>query len=307
MSLPVTIENDHLKLDVWPQFGGKVASMVDKADGFELLYNIPEELPTRCQYDMAYDAGFSSGWDECFPAVAPGAYPLHPYQGVPIPDHGELWPLPTTAVPTRDGITTVWHGLRFGYRLTRKLYLEGPAVVAEYTLINLAPFDFRFAWSPSLLLSTASPIELALADAPMAGGFLWPQVDAGTRFTTFDALPTGQAWSLLSDAPLTTPAVVRYPQRGRQLAISYDSDDALRAWWTINLDTGTLAGNRHVSVAPITARSESLNVAVDLDTAATVKASGRATWSMRVAVGPEGVSERSTTASSVSSPVPGGG
>ena len=42
------------------------------------------------------------------------------------PDHGELWGLPTTAVPTKDGITTVWHGLRFGYRLTRKLYLEGP-------------------------------------------------------------------------------------------------------------------------------------------------------------------------------------
>ncbi|HEX8340235.1 MAG TPA: DUF5107 domain-containing protein [Tepidisphaeraceae bacterium] len=288
MSQPVTIENEHLKLAVWPQFGGKIASAIDKADGFELLYNIPEELPTRCQYDMAYDMAFSSGWDECFPAVAAGPYPLHPYQGVPVPDHGELWPLPTTAVPTLNGITTVWHGLRFGYRLTRKLYLDGPTIRAEYTLINLAPFDFRFLWSPSLLLSTLSPIELNLSDAPMAGGFLWPQIDAGTRFTTFDALPPGQSWSLLSDAPLSTPAGVRYPARGRRLLIAYDSADSVAAWWAVLLDTGLLAGSRYVSVAPITARAESIKEAVDLDTAATVKASGRITWSMQLAVEADG-------------------
>src|SRR5690349_5203289 len=114
MSQPVTIENEFLRLAVWPQFGGKVSSAIDKEDGFELLYSIPEELPTRCQYDMPYDAGWYSGWDECFPAVAAGPYTLHPYQGIAIPDHGEIWSLPTTAVPTRDGITTVWHGLRFG-------------------------------------------------------------------------------------------------------------------------------------------------------------------------------------------------
>jgi hypothetical protein len=284
MSQPVTIENDYLKLDVWPQFGGKVSSAIDKADGFELLYSIPEELPTRCQYDMPYDAGWYSGWDECFPAVAAGPYPLHPYQGVAIPDHGELWPLPTTAVPTRDGITTVWHGLRFGYRLTRKLFLNGPAIRAEYTLINLAPFDFRFVWSPSVLLSPAAPIELSVAEAPMSGGFLWPQLDAGTRFTTFDALPPGSSWSLLSDGPLMMPAAVQYPGRGRQMGLAYASADDVRAWWAINLDTGTVAGNRHVSVGPITGRGESLAEAVDTDTAATVKASGRATWSFEITV-----------------------
>ena len=94
---------------------------------------------------------------------SPGRYPGHPYDSVNVPDHGELWGLPTTSVPTRGGITTVWHGLRFGYRLTRKLYLEGSSIVAEYTLINLAPFDFRFVWAAHGLMSMAAPVVTVVA------------------------------------------------------------------------------------------------------------------------------------------------
>src|SRR5438105_3250546 len=136
MNQPVTIENDALRLEVWPQFGGKVSSAVDKADGYDLLFNYPAELPTGSLYDIAYAKGWCAGWDECFPAIAPSRYVGHPYDGIPVPDHGELWGLPTTAVPAKanDGITTVWQGLRFGYTLSRKLYLDGPTIAAEYTL-----------------------------------------------------------------------------------------------------------------------------------------------------------------------------
>ena len=45
MAQPVTIESDALRATVWPQFGGKVSSVVDKADGYELLFTYPAELP----------------------------------------------------------------------------------------------------------------------------------------------------------------------------------------------------------------------------------------------------------------------
>jgi len=145
MAQPVTIENDAIQMDVWPQMGGKISSLVDKADGYELLFGYPVEYPIdHSQYGLPYGKGWYAGWDECFPTIAASKYVGHPYDGIPVPDHGEIWSLPTTAVPTKDGITTVWHGLRFGYRLTRKLYLDGPSVIAENTLINLAPFEFRF-------------------------------------------------------------------------------------------------------------------------------------------------------------------
>src|SRR5205807_1158389 len=126
-------------------------------------------------------------WDECFPAIAPSRYVGHPYDGIPVPDHGELWGLPTTAVPARanDGITTVWQGLRFGYTLSRKLYLDGSTIAAEYTLLNRAPFPFHFVWSMHALLAMEVPVELKLpdglvfeaaaeADAAPTKTFRWP-------------------------------------------------------------------------------------------------------------------------------------
>lgn len=279
MSQPVTIENDYLRLDVWPQFGGKVSSIIDKADNHELLFSYASELPSRCQYGMAYSEGWKAGWDECFPAIAPGAYPLHPYEGIAIPDHGELWALPTTAVPTRDGITTVWHGLRFGYRMTRKLYLEDSAVIAEYTLINLAPFDLRFCWSQQMLLSVVSPVKIDFANPlRLRDGNTWPVLDEQNAFEQFDRLPEGCHWKVHSDAPISCPATIRYPDRKRSLTIEYDRDSLPTAYWNILINTGGWEGQRNLSVMPATARADHLHAAVEDESAASIVASGRSTW-----------------------------
>src|SRR4051812_41403300 len=55
MSQPVTIENDALRMDVWPQLGGKVSSLVDKSDNYDLLFSYPVEYPIEhSQYDLPY-------------------------------------------------------------------------------------------------------------------------------------------------------------------------------------------------------------------------------------------------------------
>src|ERR1700677_2873620 len=185
---PVTIENDAVRMEVWPQIGGKVSSIVDKADHYELLFTYPAELPDSPHYDAPYGDHWYSGWDECFPAVARSTYPRHPYNGIAVPDHGELWGIPTTtAVPTKDGITTVWNGLRFGYRLTRKLYLESSTIIAEYDLMNLAPFEFRFVWAMHSLMSLIQPVEIQVQQK----SFRWSHDADGKRYDAGFSWPTG--------------------------------------------------------------------------------------------------------------------
>lgn len=279
MSQPVIIENDHLRLDIWPQFGGKVSSIIDKHDNHELLLTLPTELPTRCLYAMPFADGWPAGWDECFPAIAPGPYPLHPYESVAVPDHGELWPLPTTSVPNRDGITTVWHGLRFGYRLTRKLYIESASVICEYTLVNLAPFDFRFAWTPQILLSTHSPIEIDLGEPQrLHNGLDWPALDEQNAYDRFEHLPDGLAWRVHGQSPIRRPARVRYVDRKRLLEIEFESDSGIDGFWGVSVNTGSSSGQRYLAVAPVTARCDDLASAVADASAAVLPASGRATW-----------------------------
>jgi hypothetical protein len=297
MPQPVTIENDALRVEVWPQFGGKVSSVVDKVDRFELLFTYPAEFPSDPQYDLPYAKGWYAGWDECFPAVAPGRYVGHPYDGVAVPDHGELWGLPTTSVPAKNGITSVWHGLRFGYRLTRKLTVDGPTLAADYTLVNLAPFDFRFVWAQHALLSMNTAVELSVDQRQFrlshdAKGnelqrpFEWD--NAGGDLAAVGrphAMPSGGGWKIFGTAPITTPVVVRYPQRaqGRRLTISYAADD-LAAYWGIWVNTGGWAGHQHFAVEPTTGRFDQLDRAIRDESAGWVPPLGRRDWCVRWSV-----------------------
>jgi hypothetical protein len=296
---PVSIENESLRMEVWPSFGGKIASLVDKADEFELLFNYPVEIPTNPQYDTSYANGWHAGWDECFPAVLPGPYTGHPYDGTAVPDHGELWGLPTTAVPSKLGITTVWHGLRFGYRLTRKLSLDGPSVRADYTLINLAPFDFRFIWTGHPLLSMegqAADAEINLSgpsafrqthDADYVDvqqPFNWPSAPGGEDLSKPASLPPRRAWKAHAIDPISWPAKVLYPSRGRSLKLQFESPD-VTAYWAIWLNSGGWAGHHHFSVQATTGRFDQIDRCVRDGSAARIGASGRCDWSFQMTVG----------------------
>jgi hypothetical protein len=297
MSQPVTIENDAILMEVWPQFGGKVASLVDKADQYDLLFSYPVEYPERSQYDVPYHKGWYAGWDECFPAIAPSKYTGRPYDGIAVPDHGEIWSLPTTAVPTKDGITTVWHGLRFGYRLTRKLYLDGSSVVAEYTLINLAPFEYRFIWATHPLLSMNIPVELDLHGSPRfrlshdAAGhdiqqdFAWPVTEeGGENLSKPSELPAKLAWKVFSSLPILSPITVNYPTRNRRLTIEYKSDDGMAAHWGIWINTGGWGAHRHVSVQPTTARFDQIDRAIKDGVVGSVAPMGKRQWNVRMSL-----------------------
>jgi hypothetical protein len=301
---PVTIENDAVRMEVWPSLGGKVSSLVDKADKFELLFNFPDELPTEPQYDIPYTHGWYAGWDECFPAVAAGPYVGHPYNAVNVPDHGELWGIPTVAVPTKDGITTVWNGLRFGYRLTRKLSLDGPTINARYTLVNLAPFPFRFVWAMHALMAWTSnaPVQIRLPKSTMMRvshdsqgresneWFTWPCcTKPELDFGRLQDLPPKQGWKLYSMDKISTPAVVRYPSRGRSVEISYasgggeDDDSAAEpvdAYWGLWINTGGWSAHHHFAIEPTTGRFDQLERAVKDGSAGTVGASAQVNWSV---------------------------
>ena len=294
---PVTIENDAVKMEVWPQIGGKVSSIVDKADHFELLFTYPAELPDSPHYDAPYGDHWYSGWDECFPAVAPSTYPRHPYNGIAVPDHGELWGIPTTtAVPTKDGITTVWHGLRFGYRLTRKLYLQGSAIVAEYDLSNLAPFEFRFVWALHSLMSMSKPVELSAGQKSFRWshdaegrrfdqGFEWPTLGSSEDFSRLDSLPGKRGWKLFSAEPIESAFVVSYPVRKRTLKIEYEAEDGLKSFWGVWINTGGWAGNRHFAIEPTTGRYDEIDRSIKDESAGQIGPFLRRQWGVRWTLG----------------------
>jgi hypothetical protein len=74
-------------------------------------------------------------------------YPEQPWTGVIAADHGEVWTLPWTCQQDSDTLVLSVYGIRFPYKLGKKISLNQNAVRFEYNLINLSPFDFKYIWA----------------------------------------------------------------------------------------------------------------------------------------------------------------
>ena len=210
-----------------------------------------------------------------------------------IPDHGELWGIPTSATPTKDGITTIWSGLRFGYRLTRNITLDGPSILAEYTLNNLAPFQLNFVWAMHALLSMNSPVEVSLPEIPyqlnhdgkgreIQKPFSLSEAGELRNLARPDTLPPNQAWKIFSSEPISGPVIITYPRReGRTLTLEYASEDQLKAYWGIWINTGAWEGHHHFAIEPTTGRFDQLDRSVRDGSAGCIGPGGKASWSVR--------------------------
>lgn len=232
------LENPFLRIAVIPQAGGKIASCFDLQTRREWLWTnsrLPVQAPIYgASYVRAHDSG---GFDECFPAVAEGPYPVEPWHGVGIPDHGELWGLPWECEVEGRTLRMGVDGVRFPYRFERELELaeDAPELRLRYRVQNRAPFAFPFIWSSHPLLSIRPGMRLLIPDGtPMKvyGGsdpavgdrgasFEWPML-AGQDLGLLPGPEAGYAVKIFGDAPARGWVGLHDPETATTLRMEYD-------------------------------------------------------------------------------------
>ncbi len=134
---------------VVPELGGKICSI--QWQGREVLFR--NELRPAC-YGAPYATFDASGFDECVPSIGPCDFPVPPWNGSAIPDHGEVWSIPWSYEVESHGLRLRTHGVRFPYSFEKLISLIDEDLVSfQYTLLNQAPFPFPFVWSAHPLLA----------------------------------------------------------------------------------------------------------------------------------------------------------
>jgi hypothetical protein len=141
------VENDLLRVCVLPEVGGKIASILYKPRDFEVLFQ-----PAGGAYEPpVYGAPFSrfdtSGADEMFPTIDPCEYPVEPFRGKTIPDHGELWSLPWEMRFSRGGLTGQVRGVALPYLFERELKIRGGRIYLRYRITNAGTEPFHGFWA----------------------------------------------------------------------------------------------------------------------------------------------------------------
>ena len=164
------LTNGHVQFCIVPELGGKIASIKDLSTGREWLWSNPyltkESVVYGASFTEKYDTG---GLDECFPAVLGGEYPDEPWDGISIPDHGELWSQPWDLTIVEDSEKKIilkmsCHGVRFPYHFVRTLTfsVKNPVLTLDYEVSNLSNFDMPFIWCIHPLINIEEGMKVIL-------------------------------------------------------------------------------------------------------------------------------------------------
>jgi hypothetical protein len=156
----LSLENDLLKVQILPEFGGKIVSLLSVRTGEEFL------LPPISEYAHVspladFSTGDGGGFDECLPSVAAcGSIACEPS----ILDHGDLWRVPWRVDSEDRAVVLHAEATSRPLRLTRRATLEHATLVLEYDLVNLSDSPTSWLWSAHPLLRVAAGDRIVLPD-----------------------------------------------------------------------------------------------------------------------------------------------
>ncbi len=223
------LESASLVVEVSPETGGRVTRLHHKGLGRDFLWRNPHVPLARVEPGAPYDPNFFGGIDDLIPGDAPEVI-----DGLPSPDHGELWSLPM--VHRVEGGVVAMHGRMpvWGLDVTKRVSLrdDGPWLDLDYTIVNRSAARRVFLWRLHAALSIepgdriVCPARRAVAADPAwsrSGGaapFAWPDGPRGPADLVPERDDTTEFLFLhdLQDGRVG----LRRPRAGCELSITFD-------------------------------------------------------------------------------------
>ncbi|MFD0693573.1 DUF5107 domain-containing protein [Paenibacillus sp. GCM10027628] len=160
------IENDRVRVEIVPDIGGKIVSLVYKPSGKEWLLDSGSRPFVQPFYGSAFTDWDMSGWDECFPTINACTVRANEHVAVQLPDHGEVWSLPWNCETQDQSVVCSVSGIGLPYRLTRTIsFLTTGHVRLAYKVDNLGGDQLPFLWTAHPQFSISEPTQIVLPDS----------------------------------------------------------------------------------------------------------------------------------------------
>lgn len=302
----IKLETDNFSIVVAPELGGKIISLVNKATGREFLSrtNIPHRMRTYADRFENYER---DGADECFPTVEDCPYPAFPWEGVPVPDHGEVWTLPWQ-YEVKQGRLQMWvKGVRLPYVFQRDLRFETlargekPYIRFSYTVRNESPFEmpFVYAFHPLFKVETRARILMPSGTdvvsymstedrlGPPMTRHTWPKVtdvtlDKAYNRSSIRSSRTKEAEKIFSTRLEQGRCALVYPN-GEFIGFLFPAKKLPHLGLWIN--EGGWNNLHHAALEPSTSQVDRLDTAWGLKACGVVPANGQYEWDISLILG----------------------
>ena len=299
----IELENDYLKATFLPEYGSKLASLIDKVTNEELLFQSEADKLAVPSYGAKFSDFDSSGFDEVFPSIDPC---IDPNTEEKIPDHGEVWALPWEVEEVEDRLEFTVQSPKLPYRLIKSVQLKGNRLCFHYKLENLGPSSFYFIWTPHALLNCSTDtkiiVEKHLTNIMTVEHSTEHLGEWGSThsYPVTTSLKTKEALDLSRVEPVTAQNCEKFyftekvldgicgvinQKTGRYLKYFYPPEKIpyLGVWKT----QGGYRGDYNIALEPCTGVYDNLYVATAIKKASSVEGYGNFDWWFHMEVGGE--------------------
>lgn len=303
----VVLANEHLQVQLLPELGGKMVELRNQGTGRQFLLQPGSHGRdyTRPRYGSDFSRYDASGFDECFPTVAPVDGGSDGAGGVPsLPDHGELWSRPWDVELGEDSATLRIDGVRSPYSFEKRVTLCDNRIQLDYMVQNRGADSLPFLWSAHPLLRPEPAARLLLPDSVNAvrldwvsdarlgapGSTLpWPGLSHPSG-ADYSVVPAGDAgWALKCFTPRLDQgfAGIHYPETDDVLLFSFDAAEVPYVGvWLCYGGWPEEASVKHTAVAlePTISRCDSLADAIRRGEHREIAGDDVHTWSLELSV-----------------------
>ena len=156
----ILLENEFLQVEILPQDGGRIVSLVDKKNNCPLIWTNVRTENVHRYYNCDYDDLSNGGLEEAFPTVQPCVV-----DGLHYPFFGEIWNLEWSIKEYDDEhITLFCFSPVCAAKVIKNFFLssESKTLVVEYSIENLSfkEFPYIFGFHPSFVLYKGTKLEV---------------------------------------------------------------------------------------------------------------------------------------------------
>lgn len=315
----VILDNGRIRATVLPELGGKMSSLIRAATGREFLRQ-PASRPLKpAVYGAAFENYDASGFDECFPTIAACEYAGGSFNGLALPDHGELWSSRWQFEVHGEELWLATAGRRLPYIFHKRIRLEDEAVILQYKLESVTDAPFYYLWSAHPLLKVDPgcrimlPKEVTnvlvessrnqrLGESGHSGR--WPRTrladGAETDLSVLGAPSRHTADKLFTPRLSNGACALYYPDSSESISFHFNSAIVpyLGIWVCEGGWPNPEEGHYTAALEPCTSREDSLAEAIGRGECAQIQPGAWKRWELRVQLQtglPENLEDRTQT------------
>lgn len=289
-NLSFVIENEQLKVELIPQLGGKLVSMMYKPTGKEWLLDSGTRPLKQPEFGSTFTDWDMSGWDECFPTII--ACPAGVDEPILLPDHGELWSLPGSCQIEEGTVNCIIESPQLPYRFSRRISMaDRDKVKLAYRVVNEGNKPLPFLWVPHPQFAITERTRLLLPDSMerMLCVFGGEKLTSGNSYSwkgvsRLTPEATGDARKFYYEGKVTAGWSGLYEEvSGNYFIMSVSADQV--PYIGIWIDEGMINDRVTCALEPSIGYYDSLEKAISNGTAQVIPAKGCFEWEMELSLG----------------------